>query len=56
VELDSGEAQQLFGSSQKMDVNTGSLSETMDCGISCSRKMSEKKACATDSAKDEPAG
>ena len=40
----------LMSSLQKEDVNTGSRSETMDCGTPCSLTMSVKNACATDSA------
>jgi hypothetical protein len=33
---------------EKEDVNTGSRSETMDCGTPCSLTMSVKNACAKD--------
>ena len=39
-----------ISSCQNTDVNTGSWSETMDCGTPCSRTMSTKNTWATDSA------
>ncbi|KAG8088707.1 hypothetical protein GUJ93_ZPchr0010g7698 [Zizania palustris] len=42
-----------ISSFQKVEVNTGSRSDTMDCGIPCRRTMSVKKACATDSVEYE---
>ena len=37
-----------ISSRQNMEVNTGSQSKTMDCGIPWRRTMSVKNACATD--------
>jgi hypothetical protein len=39
-----------INSFQNVEVNTGSRSDTMDCGIPCRRTISAKKAWATDSA------
>ncbi|KAF0921306.1 hypothetical protein E2562_003107, partial [Oryza meyeriana var. granulata] len=39
-----------ISSRQNVEVNTGSRSDTMDCGMPWRRKMSVKKACTTDSA------
>jgi hypothetical protein len=39
-----------MSSRQNVEVNTGSRSDTMDCGTPWRRTMSAKKACATDSA------
>jgi len=39
-----------IGSRQNVEVNTGSRSDTMDCGTPWRRTMSAKKACVTVSA------